>query len=148
MTDPALMPAKVLKELFGARANDIKSILFQHTTRIGTPADYLAKAGFFQWRKSEMSHYKKYRKGQVHPSVYISVLSGVLASSNVPLTNNEILVDITGGTPEVMVAGIVLGFKKVAFIAEGAEEVMMSIPTMDDQRVHSLNYDECPLNPG
>jgi hypothetical protein len=148
MTDPALMPAKVLKELFGARANDIKSILFQHTTRIGTPAEYLAKAGFFQWRKSEMSHYRKYRKGQVHPSVYISVLSGVLASSNVPLTTNEILVDITGGTPEVMVAGIVLGFKKVAFIAEGVEEVMMSIPTMDDQRVHSLNYDECPLNPG
>jgi hypothetical protein len=149
MTDPALMPEKVLKELFGARANDIKSILFQHTTRIGTPAEYLAKAGFFQWRKSEMSHYRKYRKGQVHPSVYISVLSGVLASSNVPITNNEILVDITGGTPEVMVAGIVLGFKKVAFIAEGVEEIMMSIPTMDDQRVHSLNYDECPsLNPG
>jgi hypothetical protein len=148
MTDPALMPAKVLKELFGSRANDIKSILFQHTTRIGTPAEYLPKAGFFQWRKSEMSHYRKYRKGQVHPSVYISVLSGVLASSNVPITSNEILVDITGGTPEVMVAGIVLGFKKVAFIAEGVEEMMMSIPTMDDQRVHSLNYDECPVNFG
>ena len=148
MTDPSLMPAKILKDLFGARAGDIKSILFQHSTRIGTPAEYLSKLEFFQFRNSETSHFRKYRKGQIHPSVYISVLSAVLGSSNVPVSNNEILVDLTGGTPEVLVAGIVLGFKKVAFIAEGMEQMMMSIPTMDDQRIHSLNYDECPsLNP-
>ena len=146
MTDPMLMPAKMLKELFGGRAADIKNILFQHSTRIGIPASFLEKNNFFQWRKTETAAWRKYRKGQVHPSVYISAISSILNSSNVPLTNNEMLVDLTGGTPEVLVAGIVLGFKKVAFVADGsAEETMMQIPTQEEERSNGLKYDECSL---
>jgi hypothetical protein len=144
MTDPMLMPAKVLNSIFGSQAGEIKNIIFQHSTRIGAPAQFLPKSDFFLWRKTETAHFKKYRKGQVHPSVYTSVLSSMLSSSNVPLSDNEILVDLTGGTPEIVVAAILLGFKKVGFVGAGVEDVLMSIPTADEERTHNLKYDECP----
>jgi len=77
---------------------------------------------------------------QVHPSVYISALRSSLASSNLALNQNEVLVDLTGGTPEIVIAAIVVGFKKVFFVGDDNEHVMMQLPVQDEQ----VDWTQCP----
>ena len=141
MTDPSLMSHRKLKELFGNRAGDLKNIIFQHSTRISRPAMCLSKEKFFVWRKTETAPPRCYRKGQVDPSVYISALASMLSTSNLPLSPNEILVDLTGGTPEVLVAGIVAGFSKVMYLSGNSEAEMMTMPSQEDERTHHIDYE-------
>ena len=147
VTDPELMSSKRLKEIFGNRVGEIKTVLFQHAARIASPSSFLSKSDFFMWRRTETAPWRKYRKGQVHPSVYVSVLDSMLQSCNVPLSSNEILVDLTGGTPEVIVAGIVLGFGKVAVVAESPEDIMYMTPTNEEERLHQISYQDYTAPP-
>jgi hypothetical protein len=95
-------------------------------------------------RATERSALTCYRKGQVDPSVYIAALSSALASSNVALASNETLVVLTGGTPEAVVAGIVLGFKKVFVVAEDVEHVMLQLPSEEMERDRKIDYETSP----
>ena len=65
----------------------------------------------------------------------------MLSTSNMPLSPNEVLVDLTGGTPEVIVAGIVMGFSKVMFLANADEVSMMSLPSKEDERLHQIDFE-------
>ena len=75
-------------------------------------------------------------------SVYIRALQSALSSSNVALSQNEVLVILTGGTPEALVAGIVCGYKRVFVVTEGLEYDMMQLPGHDVEG--QVDYDQCP----
>ena len=49
--------------------------------------------------------------------------------------------DLTGGTPEVVIAAIVVGFKRVFFFGDENEQAMMQLPTreevVDSARCHT-----------
>ena len=140
MVDPALLSPTQLKAIFGERAGDLSGVFFQHSTRIAERAEFLARAGCFMWRPNDRAHPRRYCKGQVHPSVYVSAFRSALASSNMPLSQNEVLVDLTGGTPEVIVAAVVAGYKRVFYIGDENEHVMMQFPNLDQ----TVDWDECP----
>ena len=101
----------------------------------------MARADALHVRRTERSGLSRYRKGQVDPTVYIAALSSALSSSNVPLAANETLVVLTGGTPEAVVAGIVLGFKKIFVVAEDVEHVMLQMPSEEVERERKIDYD-------
>lgn len=148
MVDPSLMTPAQLKAVFGERAADVNGIFFQHSARITAPARFLARADALHLRRTERSGLARYRKGQVDPTVYIAALSSALSSSNVPLSSNETLVVLTGGTPEAVVAGIVLGFNKVFVVAEDVEHVMMQMPSEEVERDRKIDYDACSARHG
>ena len=147
MVDPSLMTTAQLKAVFGAHAADVTGIFFQHSARITAPARFMNRADALHLRAKERSAPTRYRKGQVDPSVYIAALSSALASSNVPLAANETLVVLTGGTPEAVVAGIVLGFKKVFVVAEDIEHVMLQMPSEEVERERKIDYETSPPSP-
>ena len=93
-------------------------------------------------RSSERAIPRRYRKGQVDASAFVSAIQSALASTNVPLSNNEVLVVLTGGTPEAAVAGIVCGYSKVLYISDKEEQEMMTLPTEDEEKL-CVNYMEC-----
>lgn len=143
MVDPSLLSATQLRVIFGDRAADLDGVFFQHSTRIGATAEFLQRSDCFQWCPAENAGPRRYCKGQVHPSVYISALRSALAASNVPLSQNEVLVDLTGGTPEVVVAAIVVGFKKVLYIGDEKEQTMMQMPMQGEL----VDWNACPAEP-
>ena len=138
----SLMNATQLRAIFGVRADDVSGILFQHSARITGAADFLKKPDAFLYRASERAVAKRYRRGQMDTSVYIRALQSALSSSNVALSQNEVLVILTGGTPEALVAGIVCGYKRVFVVTEGLEYDMMQLPSHDVEG--QVDYDQCP----
>jgi hypothetical protein len=145
VVDPAIMTSAQMKNVFGKRAPDMAGILFQHSARITGPASFLPRSSAFMWRKDERAPLRRYRKGQLDVSVWVKVLASSLSASNIELSPNEALVSLTGGTPEVAVAGMVLGFKKVFYVANGVEHIMMSMPTPEEERERQINWDSCLL---
>ena len=147
MVDPSLMTGAQLKAVFGTHAADVTGVFFQHSARITAPARFMNRADALHVRAKDRAALSRYRKGQVDPSVYIAALSSALASSNAPLAPNETLVVLTGGTPEAVVAGIVLGFKKVFVVAEDVENVMLQMPSEELERERKIDYETSPQSP-
>jgi hypothetical protein len=143
MVDPSLLSPAQLQAIFGDRAADLSGVFFQHSTRIAERAEFFPRAACFTWRPTDRAHARRYCKGQVHPAVYISALRSALSSSNMPLSQNEVLVDLTGGTPESIVAAVVVGFKKVFYVGDENEQTMMSFPTPDEV----VDWNQCPSPP-
>ncbi len=86
-----------------------------------------------------------YRKAQVHSSVYIRAIQSALATCNIPLSDNEVCVVATGGTPEAVVGAVVAGFKNVIYIAsDDTEQIMMQMLAECEEREHKISYVECP----
>lgn len=110
--------------------------------RITPPADFLRKSDALHIRMSERAHLKRYRKGQLDPSVWVRAFRSALSSSNAPLAQNESLAILTGGTPEAIVAGIIVGFKRIFVVADGIEHQMMQLPALDSE--HLVDYYQCP----
>ena len=147
MTDPSLLSSSMLRQLLGKRSHDFHGVLFQHSARFAQAAAFLPNSGMFCWRRSETSTWRRYRKGQLDPSAFASALTSMLATSNMSLASNEVLVDMTGGTPEAIVAGIMVGFRKVLFVADGAERAMMTLPTQDEERDQNIDYNNFVPSP-
>jgi hypothetical protein len=78
-------------------------------------------------------------------SVWVKALASSLSASNIDLSPNEALVALTGGTPEVVVAGMILGFKKVFYVSSGVEHLMMTMPTPEEERERQIDWDACPF---
>jgi hypothetical protein len=147
MVDPQTMSMSQLHQLFGAAAADLAGVFFQHSSRIGQAARFLPKKEALMVQSTERAVARRYRKGQVDASAFVSAMQSALASTNVPLNNNEVLVVLTGGTPEAVVAGIVCGYGKVLYISDKEEQEMMMLPTEDEEKL-GVNYMECagPIN--
>jgi hypothetical protein len=110
--------------------------------RITAPASFLRKTDALHVRLSERSHSKRYRKGQLDPTVWVRALRSSLSSSNAALAQNEALVIITGGTPEAIVAGVICGFKRIFVAVDAAEATMMQMPSAES--AESVDYNQCP----
>ena len=145
MVDPAIMTNAQMKSVFGKRAPDMAGILFQHSARITAHAAFLPRTSAFMWRKDERAPLRRYRKGQLDVSVWVKALASSLSASNIDLSPNEALVALTGGTPEVVVAGMILGFKKVFYVSSGVEHLMMTMPTPEEERERQIDWDACPF---
>lgn len=99
----------------------------------------------FEVQKDGRTKAAMYRKAQVHSSVYIRAIQSALATCNVPLSDNEVCVVATGGTPEAIVGAVAAGFKNVIYIAsDDTEQIMMQLPADCEEREHNINYLECP----
>ena len=80
---------------------------------------------------------------QVDPSVLVRAFSSALSTSSLPLTNSDVFVNITGGTPEPLVAAIACGYRTIFHVAgSGEEELMFNLPTEEEQRLNNINYFE------
>lgn len=67
--------------------------------------------------------------------------SSALSTSSLPLTNSDVFVNITGGTPEPLVAAIACGYRTIFHVAcSGEEEVMYNLPTEEEQRLNNIDY--------
>ena len=70
--------------------------------------------------------------------------TSALSTSSLPLTNSDVFVNITGGTPEPLVAAIACGCRTIFHVAgSGEEELMFNLPTEEEQRLNNINYFEC-----
>jgi hypothetical protein len=77
----------------------------------------------------------------VDPSVLVRAFTSALSTSSVPLTNSDVFVNITGGTPEPLVAAIALGYRTIFHVTGSAdEELMYSLPTEEQQRINNIDY--------
>jgi len=131
-----------LQRVIGAaKLEELTGVIFQHASRSGFVATFLRASQSLQFKASERAAPRRYRKGQVHPDVFLSCFSSALSCCNVPLGNNECLVVLTGGTPEAVAAGIVLGYKKVVYVAGPKELEMMKLPSPAQERELSIDYD-------
>jgi hypothetical protein len=138
MTDPGAVTHSMLEATFGPLADDLNSIRFQQVARVAPLARFMPKSEQLLLQLSERGEPRRYRKGQVDPSVIASALQTVLNASNVPLGQNEVLVVLTSGTPEAVVAGIVCGYSKIIYVAGSPEEaVMMAVPS------HAVETEKC-----
>jgi hypothetical protein len=142
MVDPQTMSMTQLQQLFGQAAADLAGVFFQHSSRIGQAARFLPKKEALMIRSGERAIPRRYRKGQVDASAFVSAMQSALASTNVALSTNEVLVLLTGGTPEAAVAGIVCGYSKILYISDKVEQEMMTLPSEDEEKIN-VNYMEC-----
>jgi hypothetical protein len=129
LMDPATMSFKQLKAKYGEDAVEISKMFFQHSSRIAASAVHLNKADAFTVKQSEAAQARQYRKGQLHPSAFVSAFTSALSLTPEELRQHEALVILTGGTPEAVVAGIAAGFQKVIYVTGDPKEVpMMKLP--------------------
>ena len=146
--DPALLDPHQLHAIFGERTVDTKCVIFQHASRVTPDADFLPPAKFFKISLTARGLPIDYRKGQLHPSVWIQSLNSCLATSLIPLGATDTVLVATGGTPETVVAAIVCGYQHVVYIAgDAAEESMMTIPSTSDEREYKIDYDQYSWDP-
>ena len=80
------------------------------------------------------------RRSQVHPTVVYSALKSTLATSAMGLTPNDCFVQVGGGTPEGIVAAIMLGFQKVFYIGNEKERQWMSLPSKAVELSSAIDY--------
>ena len=80
------------------------------------------------------------RRSQVHPTVVYSALKSTLATSAMGLTPNDCFVQVGGGTPEGIVAAIMLGFQKVFYIGNEKERQWMSLPSKAVELASAVDY--------
>lgn len=142
MVDPEHMTSAQLDATFGNASGELAGVFFQHSSRISAMARYLPKSEILELKLTEKGMPRRYRKGQVDPSVIASAMQASLNCSSVPIGSNEVVVLMTAGTPEHIVASILCGFSRVLYIAEGQDAAMMNVPTAADEKTHNINYHE------
>lgn len=138
--DPKSMPMAQLHKLYGPAASEIAEVFFQCSSHIATTARFLPKDEALMARHRDIM--VRHRKGQVDPSVFVSALQSALLSTSEPLRHNEVLVLLTGGTPEAAVAGILCGYSEIIYIGDSQEVEKMTLPDCDDEPV---NFMECAI---
>jgi hypothetical protein len=137
------MDAHTLKQVFGDKAGTAQMVLFQHGTRITDQADFLEPEKCIKVRKGDRGQAKKYRKSQVHPTVWAQAMRSALSCSDMPLMNNDVAVILTGGTPEAIVGALACGYRTVIYIAgQDPEELMMTLPTAVEEASSMVDYAE------
>ena len=140
--DPAMLDSAELKRIFGPAASQLKTAMFQSSSKITRAATFLQDCDQIKVSLGEAAP-RVYRKGQVHVDVFLEALNSVLTSSNIPLATTECLVDLTGGTPEAIIAGIILGYQRVIVVAGDTNEYeMYQVPSESDEREHQIHYQQ------
>ena len=138
-----VMSAAQLKKQFGRSALDVVGAMWQHQSKIAEQARFMPKDDMISYmtasgRKSVM------RRSQVHPTVIYSALRSVISTSATGISSQDALVQMAGGTPEGIVAGIMIGFQKIIYIpSTDKEATWMSMPSQATEystKVDYMNY--------
>ena len=141
--DPHLMDAQTMKQVFGDKAATAQSVLFQHGTRITDQAEFLNPEQCIRVRKGERALATRYRKSQVHPTVWANALQSALRCSDLQLMNNDVAVIMTGGSSESVVGALAVGYRTVLYIGSNdAEVMMMTLPTEAEEASCKVDYAE------
>ena len=131
-----------MKSAFGRDALNIMGAMFQHQSKIGEQGKFLPQSKFVKFVK-ENGKTAQYRKGQVDPSVVYSAIKSCLRSSATALNPTDCFVQVCGGTPEGIVAAMVMGFQHVIYVAGCDKEMSwMKVPTKKDETTHNIRYSE------
>ena len=139
-----IMSTAQLKKQLGRRTLDVIGAMWQHQSKIAEQARFTQKEDVISYvtasgRRSVM------RRSQVHPTVIYSALRSVISTSAIGLSSQDAFVQVAGGTPEGIVAGIVMGFQKVIYVTNNDREASwMSLPsraTEVSNRVDYMNYE-------
>ena len=81
------------------------------------------------------------RRSQVSPTVIYSALRSVISTSATGIASHDALIQMAGGTPEGIVAGIMIGFQKVIYITSNDKESSwMSLPSQASEYSNKVNY--------
>jgi hypothetical protein len=134
------MTDKQLKKHFGRDALAMVGAMFQHQSKIGEQARFLNEKDRItvitqSGRKAIL------RRSQVHPSVVCSALKSTIATSAAGISNLDVFIQGAGGTPEGIVAAIMVGFQRIIYVGNGAEDVTrMSLPSLAVERSSGVNY--------
>jgi hypothetical protein len=81
------------------------------------------------------------RRSQVHPTVIYSALRSVISTSATGISSQDAFVQMAGGTPEGIVAGIMIGFQKVIYIPSTDKEASwMSMPSQAAEYSNKVDY--------
>ena len=135
-----IMSAAQLKKQFGRSALDVVGAMWQHQSKIAEQARFMPKDDMISYmtasgRKSVM------RRSQVHPTVIYSALRSVISTSATGISSQDAFVQMAGGTPEGIVAGIMIGFHKVIYITStDKESSWMSLPSQASEYSNKVNY--------
>ena len=133
---------KQLRNVFGRDALAMLGAMFQHTSKI-------CEEGLHQSKDDSMLITKPngrrslYRKAQIHPTVVYSALNRAIACTAAGLQPSECFVQVGGGTPEGIVAAMMMGFNRVVYVASTAQEISaMKLPTSHDDAFHNIDYND------
>lgn len=141
--DPHLMDTQTLKQVFGEKVASAQMVLFQHGTRITDQADFMDPDKCIKVRKGDRSLPTRYRKSQMHPTVWAEALKSAINCSDLPLMSNDVAVILTGGPPEAVVGALAVGYRTVIYIgSNNAEVLMMTLPTEAEQVSGMVDYSE------
>ena len=136
------MSRKQLKGVFGRDALSMLGAMFQHTSKICDQASHQPKEQSMLITKPN-GRKMLYRKSQLHPTVIHSALQNALACTAAGLGPAECFIQVSGGTPEGIVAATMMGFSRVLYVGNTTQEVNgMRLPTTHEEQLHNLDYHE------
>ena len=137
-----VMTSGQMKAAFGRDALSFMGAMFQHQSKIGEQAKFLAQDNFVKLAKSNGKS-ATYRKSQVDTTVVFSAAKSCLRCSAQCMYPNDCFVQVCGGTPEGIVAAVLLGFQHIIYVAGNEQEQSaMKIPTKKDEAMHNIRYSE------
>ena len=113
--------------------------LFQHTEKICEEGQFLDPKSLIHMIKDN-GRKVVYRKSQVHPTTIFSALKSMLSSTSASLNPSDCFVQICGGSPEGVVAAVLLGFNRVIYVGDEKELMWMNLPTEEEEKMHNIDY--------
>ena len=129
-----------LQRTFGRSALDVVGAMWQHQSKIAEQARFMTKEDMISFitasgRKSVM------RRSQVSPTVIYSALRSSISTSAVAIASHDTFIQLAGGTPEGIVAGIMMGFQKAIYVTTTAKEYSwMSLPSLATEYANKVDY--------
>ena len=134
------MSTAQLRKAFGREALQVVGAMWQHQSKIAEQARFMPKDDMISFmtasgRKSVM------RRSQVHPTVIYAALRSIISTSATGISSQDAFIQMAGGTPEGIVAAIMIGFQKVIYIASNDKEASwMSLPSQASEHSNKVNY--------
>ena len=129
-----------LQRTFGRSALDVVGAMWQHQSKIAEQARFMKKDDMISFitasgRKSVM------RRSQVSPTVIYSALRFSISTSAVAIASHDTFIQLAGGTPEGIVAAIMMGFQKAIYVTTMAKEYSwMSLPSLATEYANKVDY--------
>ena len=129
-----------LQRTFGRSALDVVGAMWQHQSKIAEQARFMSKEDMISFitasgRKSVM------RRSQVSPTVIYSALRSSVSTSAVAIASHDTFIQLAGGTPEGIVAAIMMGFQKTIYVTSLDKEYSwMSLPSQATEYANKVNY--------
>ena len=143
VTPIEVMTKENMKKAFGRAALWMLGAMFQHTEKICEEGEFVDPRNLIQMT-TDSGRKRTYRKSQVHPTTVLSALKSVLSTTSASLNPQDIFVQVCGGSPEGVVAAILLGFSKVLYVGNEKEQLWMKMPSDEDEKMYNIDYQDYP----